>query len=97
MSAIELFVWYRCPPDQAARVLSAAAGLLARVAHDCGVRGRLLAREDAECTWMEHYALDGGAERLAQVLDCMRQHWPADLPRRHAERFRPQAADATAP
>ena len=97
MSAIELFVWYRCPPEQAAHVLRAAAGLLARAARECGVQGRLLAREDAECTWMEHYVLEGGSERLAQLLDCMQQHWPADLPQRHPERFQPQAAHVAAP
>jgi len=94
VNGIELFVWYRCPAEQAARVATAAERVLARVAHDCGVHGRLLQRLDAECTWMEHYALADGADRLPQLLHCMQDVWPADLPARHLERFQASAPTA---
>lgn len=89
MSGVELFVWYRCPAEQAALVGRAAASLLARVARDCGVQGRLLQRQEGECTWMEHYALEADPARLQGLLASMEQGWAPGLPSRHLESFQP--------
>ncbi len=86
--ATELFVWYHCEAADSARVLALARQLLEEVALRCGVRGRLLARQDQRNTWMEHYAPDsdqvaGLTLALEQALAGLNQPFP----QRHTEAF----------
>ena len=85
----ELFVWYRSDTDDVARVATAAHGLIARIAARCGVQGRLLQREDAASTWMEHYCTDGTPATIAALRAEMLAGWAGDLPERHVEMFAP--------
>ena len=91
---LELFVWYRADTDEAARITAAAQGLIARIAARCGVQGRLLQRDDAASTWMEHYRTDGAAETVAALRAEMRDGWASDLPERHVEAFAPLPREA---
>lgn len=94
--ATEVFVWYRCPPAEAAAVQAAARALLAGVAQASGVQGRLLQRQEADLTCMEHYAPGNDGARLARLLDCLAAGWPAPLPTRHLECFDVDAPDGAA-
>ena len=92
----ELFVWYRSTEASAPALLQAGREILAGVQRRCGVQGRLLARQDALHTWMEHYqAADGAqAEQLALALAASVAEVATAcsaaggaLPERHTEAF----------
>jgi len=84
---LELFVWYRSPPELADRVRQAAQQVLEQAARQYGVQGRLLQRTDAGHTWMEHYPLATHDDDMLRALAAGAGAWAAGLPPRHGEHF----------
>ena len=84
---LELFVWYRSPPELGARVQSAAHQVLAATARQYGIHGRLLQRADAADTWMEHYPLAGHDATVMEAIVAGLGVWAPGLPARHGEPF----------
>jgi hypothetical protein len=69
------YVYYKVPPENAARVRDAIERLQRDLAAATGVHGRLLRRRDDETTWMEIYEDVRDAAAFERALD--------ELARRH--------------
>jgi hypothetical protein len=63
------YVYYRIEPQREADARQRVQSLLAQVARECGVAGRVLRKRDEPNLWMEVYESVDDAARFDAVLD----------------------------
>ena len=77
---LSYYIYYRVPPDNAARARAAVGALQRELSATTGIGGRLLRRRDDETTWMEIYeSVPDGAAFEAKLAELAERHGIAAL------------------
>lgn len=72
---LSYYIYYRVPPDNAARARAAVGELQRELSAATGIGGRLLRRRDDETTWMEIYeSVSDGAPFEAKLAELVERH-----------------------
>jgi len=73
--SLSYYIYYRVPPDKAARAQLAVGALQRELSAATGVGGRLLRRRDDETTWMEIYEnVPDSARFEAKLSELVERH-----------------------
>jgi hypothetical protein len=73
--SLSYYIYYRVPPDNAARARAAVGALQRELSATTGIGGRLLRRRDDETTWMEIYeSVPDGATFEAKLAELAERH-----------------------
>ena len=84
---LSYYVYYRVPPENAARARAAVGALQRDLSDSLGIDGRLLRRRDDETTWMEIYEnVPDGARFEAEITRLVELHGLAALLARGSSR-----------